>query len=310
MRKTKNIKSFKNISLNDIKNYKIDLGIFACGYEIRSTHLLSMKLSMKHKIAFAFKDTSGKFYAKNLNKFKSESFEIHQIGKKSFEKIINALNKWQSKVNSSKEQNKVFTILIDYSSMTRYWYATLINFFKYSFSNPVKIIFIYSEPEYKEINLIDAEIQIESLDFLSHIAYPEKPVALIVCLGDKQIQSAGLKEYYDAELVYYFYLDNENSQKILDINSNVVDEKFLFKFNNENLSLLRHDLDILCDRLKVNYRVIIAPCGPKPFTLIGILLSSFSSEIDIWRIGIKSSNEESQHVKPNGKIIVNELLLI
>ena len=167
----KQLKSFKNLNFEAIANVEFDLGLFACGYEKRCTNILNMKLNLKTKCVFVFKETEGKIFEDNLSVFKKNDFEIHSIGKKSFDKIIRILNEWTSSLNLEADEGREIKVFIDYSSMTRYWYATIINFFKYSFYKKVEIVFGYSEPYYEKTELVEPEIEIESLDFLSHITY-------------------------------------------------------------------------------------------------------------------------------------------
>jgi hypothetical protein len=49
-------------------------------------------------------------------------------------------------------------------------------------------------------------------------------------------------------------------------------------------------LSSLIEDLSRNYRVIIAPCGPKPFTLVSLCLALMFENIDVWRI---SSGKQS-----------------
>lgn len=43
-------------------------------------------------------------------------------------------------------------------------------------------------------------------------------------------------------------------------------------------------LTLFCDDLLRNYRVILAPCGPKPFTLLSLITAIKLPDIDVWRI--------------------------
>lgn len=306
----KEIKVFKNFSIKDIVGVKLDISIYACGYEARCTNLFNFEIVSDYNLCFAFKDTNDKTFIKNLNTFKANNIEVVTLGPKSFDKILKTLRKYLNEIEDLNEQDNVLKVLIDYSSMTRYWYGAIINFLKYYSSSPVELYLFYSEAVYIEPTKFNEEIEVESIDFLSHISYPEKPVALIVGLGDHSIQAAGLKEYYDAQEVYYFYLENENAPYILNINKNLIENnEKLFSYKNEDLVLTKYLLDKLCTRLSKNYRIIIAPCGPKPFTLMSVLAASFSPNIDVWRIGFKNQQKYKRLAEPNGKVVGNLVVL-
>lgn len=306
----KQIKVFKNFSIKDISEIKLDLSIYACGYESRCTNLLNFEIVCDNNLCFAFKDTHDKIFSENLKKFKNNNIDVVNLGPKSFDKILKTLKEYLNKIDNSNEERSVLRILIDYSSMTRYWYGAIINFLKYYSSLPVELYLFYSESIYVEPKEFNEEIEVESIDFLSHIAFPEKPVALIIGLGDHAIQAAGLKEYYDAQEVYYFYLENENSEYILNNNKHLIENsEKVFSYKNEDLVVTKYLLDKLSSRLSKNYRIIIAPCGPKPFTLISILTASFSTNIDVWRIGFKNQQRYKRLAEPNGKVVGNLVVL-
>ena len=307
MHKNKKFKSFHNLNSSTVEDIAFDLAIYACGYEVRSSSLLERDIKIRKKIALTFKNTNGKQFKENLRKFKNYGFQIEEVGVKSFEKIFNILNGCLTDFNSDSLPVK---ILIDYSSMTRYWYATIINFFKYVCKYDVDLYFIYNKALYKPTSFDDVEIEVEPMDFISRVSYPEKPIALIICLGDQLIQSAGLKEYYDAEQVYYFYADNENSERILEINKSIIEnDRNLIPFVFDDLSSTRYLLDKLVEKLKMNYRVVIAPCGPKPFSLVSLIIASFSYDVDVWRIGLKSPKMTNRKAEPKGETVVNYMTL-
>lgn len=52
----------------------------------------------------------------------------------------------------------------------------------------------------------------------------------------------------------------------------------------------------------MDFRIVIASCGPKPFTLISMLTASVLPDIDVWRIsgnkGFDNANRE-----PDGEVL-------
>ena len=71
---------------------------------------------------------------------------------------------------------------------------------------------------------------------------------------------------------------------------------YIFKYPIDNLLYTRKLLYELCKRLLMDFRIVIAPCGPKPFTLISMLTASVLPNIDVWRIsgnkGFDNANRE------------------
>ncbi len=121
-------------------------------------------------------------------------------------------------------------------------------------------------------------------------------------------------EYFDA-VPYLFYSDKsyneEYHQEIKRVNKSLFEEinsNHIFDFPIHDLVYTNYILRNLCQTLLKDYRVIIAPCGPKPFSLLAMINSlSYEESIEVWRIspGLKIKKVDR---KPTGLISVIEVL--
>jgi len=126
-------------------------------------------------------------------------------------------------------------------------------------------------------------------DFTS-LSVPDKPTALIIGLGYEKERAFGLSEYFDAE-TYIFAADDSKDFKYYEAvkhaNQYLIQYAKLqniFEYSLHHLARTESLLYSVCKSLKSDYRLVLAPTGPKPFTLICLLTAIRLKEIDVWRI--------------------------
>ena len=279
--------------IEDFKKTSIDFFIVASGYESRArTQAEKYAIQAKNKIALGFSSEKDDIIRKQNDKILSKlGFSISIInGEESTNiklfKIIKEIEKYalgQGHTN----------ILIDYSSMTRNWYSYLI-YGLISIKNKCKIsIYLgYSHAAYvpydghQTLNRIVAP-----LFGYCDLNVPNKPTALIIGLGNEPNRIYGLKQYFDA-VQYIFYTDKSYNEKyskeIEKLNSEILNEtnpRNVFKFPIHDLIYTNYILKNLCHTLLKDFRVVIAPCGPKPFALLAMINAlSINDTIEVWRI--------------------------
>jgi mRNA-degrading endonuclease RelE of RelBE toxin-antitoxin system len=78
-------------------------------------------------------------------------------------------------------------------------------------------------------------------------------------------------------------------------------EENIYRYPINDLEYSERQLLSLCSYLKDAYRVIIAPSGPKPFTLISLIVALKMKEIDVWRISQGDIRNAVQY-KASGKV--------
>jgi len=281
---------------------EVDMVITSNGYEDRCSYISEKYKSLfidSVKICLAFSKNN-----KLNNHFENLGYTIYKgHGDDDFfvERIL--------KQSSQGFCGRKIKLVVDYSSMTRVWYASILRFF-YNSAIDVEIFFVYSfskflpPPKTKSHN-----VHVRPLDGFSTFSIPDKPTALLIGLGYEPMKANGLTEFFDAE-TFIFYNDKstgeEFSHSVENVNKELIDAtpiQNIFRYPIGNLSVTEKILNDLCRVLKEKYRIVIAPTGPKPFTLLSLICSLRHKNIDVWRVSA-GENAEVMNREANGNISI------
>lgn len=302
------IKKTSQLEIDNIKDIHFDIILCSSGYESRSRYLCkSYKLNARKKVVLGFDNYTDLATRKtNDLTFKITGYESILSSGDSEKEVFDSLN---FLLELNKES---INILVDYSSMTRIWYAAVLKFISLNdFSkSSVNIYFSYSfsqfvlpptEPSFNR--------HVGPIEGFYQISIPDRPTAVIIGLGYVESRAYGLAEYFDVE-PHLFIADNSISSDyynhVISNNSDLLqtvknDNIFTYPLNNMvyTETLLSH----LCRELKNNYRIVLAPCGPKPFTLLCLVTALRNNFIDVWRISA-GIGEQPIDKKASGKILL------
>lgn len=301
-----------------VGNHPIDFLIVASGYESRCVFQAKklFKQSTK-KFALGFKgeqnDSNRIKHDEDLSNLNFESLLIDaEESPSELESIIDKIDNYAA---SKKDSTVVY---IDYSSMTRNWYSyLLLRLTSCPNSQSLRLYFGYSHAEYVKSTRSSTLNRIVSPLFgYCDLCIPSKPTALIIGLGNEPERIYGLKEYFDAA-PYLFYSDtsyNEQySSEVEELNQEIINElnkNHVFKFPVHDLLFTYHLIESLCRSLMKYYRIVIASCGPKPFSLVSMIASlNYSDSIEAWRIsaGLKTNKVDRT---PTGLVSLVELKFV
>lgn len=286
----------------------LDLIIAASGYEERASFITSQfkkdHIEASKKIAIGFRKHKDVFQRKeNDQTFIDYEFLLIEEPRISNENIIHYLEEFLDKCNKPE-----INILIDYSSMTRTWYSAIINYFmNYSLAHSlVNVYFAYSPAQFYENGPeeIDSQLYFNPIDGFCSLSIPNKPTVLIIGLGYYSNVVYGLQEYFEADQIFLFYTSDSKFSKIIEKKNkeliNKTPKEHIFKYPLGDLLYVHTILYNLCKELLNDFRIIITPCGPKPFTLQSLLISKLLNNIDVWRIG--DDDDISDRI-PDGTIL-------
>ncbi len=283
----------KQLKEEDILNSGIDLFVGASGFESRSIFQAGRLMKViNQKLILGFDNERENPIRKLNDKFLEQNgFEIKIT---SGEDINNAsLNFVLQKIAELINTKENLSVYIDYSSMTKNWYSFLLYGLMHIKGNDkLKIYLGYSHGKYVPSDRFPALNRIVSPLFgYCDLDVPSRPTALIVGVGNEPNRIYGLKEYFDA-VPYLFYTDNsynqEYSEEAEEINNQIISETKkgnIFKYPVHDLIYTYNVLENLSLSLLKEYRVIIAPCGPKPFTMLSLICSlNQNNSLEVWRI--------------------------
>lgn len=279
--------------LSDISEWKFDLFIAASGFESRAIFQSSiLKNIPKRRFSLGFNnETKDSTRLINDEFFKENNFIQTVLDGDTTD--LTQLSKILNETFESSKSNGECNIYVDYSSMTRNWYGYIlyiINHYRNKLKVNVTFGYSYSKytPAIQDDNLNKV---VEPLFGYCKMSIPDKPSALIICLGNERNRAYGLQEYFDAT-TYLFYSDlsynNEFSSEVEKANFdllNSINAENVIRFPVHDLINTNYLLDSLCRGLIKYYRIILAPCGPKPFTLLSFINSlKYDTDLEVWRI--------------------------
>lgn len=304
------IKCINQITSDVLISTTYDLIIAACGFEERGIFIPLMLKNGNHskKIAFSFSDyKDNNIRLKNEKFYRESNYTVCESSGIESKYIVKELENFI--LDSIKDEIK---ILIDYTSMTRIWYGAILNFLK-NFETQKRLIihFSYAIAKFHKPPLKELKTKyFTPIEGYCNLSVPSVPTALIIGLGYEKNKAYGLKEFFDAEKIFLFYTkDSLFTTPVMKINKELLiltKDNCKVPYNLQDLLMTKTLLFDICKLLIDNYRLIIAPCGPKPFTLLSFLISLEVGNIDVWRI---SGNEIGTHSdrEAEGNIVILEL---
>ncbi len=280
----------EQVSFDYVYSNEIDLVIGVSGYEQRSPYLMErIRLGNETKLVLAFEDRKDELNRpRNDRIFKELGFQfISACGDLGLnvEDLV-------SSIPSGKKE--VLRILVDYSCMTKPWYASFIDYFSQASLSwrKVDILFSYTGSAYVEPMKPKPLRMAEPLGYGSRGMMAGKPIALVIGLGYEKDRAEFLRKAVDPETTYCLYADPSSDQRFVEKvyinNFKLIDslhKNQVFCYPLEDLTRTRQILTDLCLDLRLKYRIILAPLGPKPFALISMLVSTRYPDIEIWRVG-------------------------
>lgn len=280
-------------SFDEVKSINFDYLIAASGYESRACYI-SNQLMAKTKLAFGFKDRKQAFREDNDAEFTRLKFDLDAdishadgflIGERLADKICNS-------------EKQITRVAIDYSCMPKTWYSAIIRALclRRSNANPIDVYFLYSPAKFKAPGPAGINTVVEPLHGYCNIEAPKLPTALLLGLGYEPVRALGLRDYIDPTVTYGFYTDpaieSAFTAAVLKNNDGLlqtIGPERSFRYALSDLDYTSALLTHLVRSLSEEYRVIVAPLGPKPFCLLTLILAQRYPLCDVWRVSAGES---------------------
>jgi hypothetical protein len=295
------------VSPDQLQSINFDAIIAVSGYESRCTHMVSqLNISnIPYRMVLAFNEKKDLLYRDfNDKKFRELGFKFYDVPSYdplSIFLIFNTILKAIDKNN--------INILIDYSSMPKVWYSEILNYFnsREDALTNVNLWFSYAPSEFIKSA---SSIGNKYVDPIKPKSLNDKPIALILGLGYEKGRAQDFARQLNAEITYAFYanpaIDSRYVQEVLDNNQPVlrhIKQEQIIPYPIFDLNSVNDTLTQLCINLRMNYQVLLAPVGPKPFTLMCFILASRYPDIKICRVSSVLSSKECDH-KAHGESLV------
>ncbi len=299
------------ISSEQLQSQKFDVIIAVSGYESRCTYLVN-KINVADipvKIVLALNDKKDILSRKiNDERFNSLGFrfvEVPLYNNATYKELFDSV----CIDNSSSSLN----ILVDYSAMPKVWYSAIINYFmelEDSFSQ-VNVFFSYSPSEY---NKAQSNASNKFFDEDLPQIKKDKPIILFLGLGYERGNSEELSKLINARTTFAYYanpaIDDRFVRDVLENNQNLlrkIQQENLIQYPIHDLNSINHSLTSLCINLRMENHLVLAPIGPKPFTLMCFILAARYPDIKIWKVKRKGDSPVYER-KAHGELLVYKLL--
>ncbi|MBL9159073.1 MAG: hypothetical protein JNJ70_16455 [Verrucomicrobiales bacterium] len=279
----------EQVDADNISSLDWDLAIVASGFERRGSHLVrKLGISAGKKLAFAF--SNRRCHSRDFNDrvFANSGFRLIEEDGDHGERIQDELMQFVKRFKGSD-----LRILVDYSCMTREWYASIINFFRRleSFNSCVEIFFSYSHAVFRSPSSGSPNSHVGAIDGFSTITLPRLPTALVIGLGNEPNRCLGIKEYIDPAETFLFYtdpcVDPQFRRSIKSANRllfELTPQDRVYTYPADGIQRASALLTSLTAGLREKYRLILAPLGPKPFSLLCLLVAMRLRDVEVWRI--------------------------
>ncbi|NJK96120.1 MAG: hypothetical protein HC905_15490 [Bacteroidales bacterium] len=295
------------ITLNDLLDQHFDLYIAANGYETRCI-FLSQRINMSRinrKVALSFLEKKNEI-SRGFNDtvFHGLGFEFVNISMASTSEIRQVLDLSVNQLVAD-EMN----ILVDYSGMPKLWYEEIINYFieKETGARKINIWFSYTPSEYSQAI---KNVKNKYFRTTAKVNISPKPKALVIGLGYEKGRAEELAQKLKAEVTYSFYsdpaIDPRFVKELIENNKDILKTSGIGRvitYPIHDLNFINSSLTQLCVDLRLKYQIVLAPIGPKPFTLMCFLLNARYPDITIWRFSSEIPLEVYDR-KPHGELLI------
>ncbi len=206
------------------------------------------------------------------------------------------------------------SVLVDYSSMTRVWYASLLSTLASLRAGPqqIDLFLVYSPSTYAPPRRVSG-IPLDAmapLDGFSGLELPTVPNALVAGLGYERHTALALYQCVDPTEAFALYAhpgsDPDFVAKVRMNNKDFLDllpKDRVFTYDFSNLDMIAMMLNSLVSGLvHRKMRVILAPLGPKPFSMLSLILALREKTVNVWRVsaGLKAAPVQRE---PRGDVL-------
>ena len=208
-------------------------------------------------------------------------------------------------------------ILVDYSCMTKLWYASIINYLILQEEDfrKIRLFFSYTPAEFSIRKKIKLPSKVSSLSMGLSKFDPSKPTALLIGMGIEKGLSRFIYKKIKPEFCCLMYADPapdenyvrdvfDNNQEVI----NLVDVRNLVSYPLNDLEKTDEILTDICLQLRLRYNVILVSVGPKVFSLSCLLLAIRYPDVDVWRVSASQNSTIVDRI-PVGNPIILEVVL-
>jgi hypothetical protein len=271
----------EDIPYGELISSKYDLAFFSLGYEERCLEVPSIleQSKVKKTIILEYNEHKNDSTRMDVNSFYKEYWpksvrveKSHSDASDIYNEIIKAI--------SDQPIDTPLRVLIDYTSMSRVWYSSILNILTKHIDIPSIIDFTYTNGYYHDVNLNVELGDLKIIPGCEGSALTKKDTAAIFMLGFDKNGPRRLFNTIDPSKCYGVIASpaasHEYVGKSIDENRQFIDhhlggEANLLHLPINSLSICYEQLLQVINPLLDKFNVTIIPFGPKPHILAAIL---------------------------------------
>tara|TARA_R110002051_G_C8738645_1_gene498763 strand:- start:101 stop:1042 length:942 start_codon:yes stop_codon:yes gene_type:complete len=304
--------NIEDIKFNELRDQSFDLGIFASGYESRSSFLIRNLDGVKidNRIVFGFENY-------RENKIRKENDEIYLNN--NFSKV-NILNQGDSRLiydilielkTDHFSDKKNIKVLIDYASMSRMWYSSILNFFRTLDNIAVDIYLNYSPGLYYDIEFIDYSYSaINSLPSHEGSLSSNTKTMLVLGIGfSPYLIKSVIEEIEPNEIIGVIPIPSINKkydEKLKEIKVILArDIRAWVKCPVKSLTSIFRTYAEITNEAIDSKDILFLSVGPKILTMASLLVSQRFDQVT--SLYLKTPKFEDKDVKESGEFICNRI---
>ena len=301
-----------DIDFDSVRNNHYDVSLFASGYESRCIHVpgLIAPNVIANPFVFGFTEEAHSGKREQNNEFYIEKWRLEPIPLSGDdERPIYA--HLQEKTQSL---TRPVRILIDYSSMSRLWYAAVLNWARFATDKEVIMDFIYSMGRYEEEEENSMVIrEMVSIPGCEGRAYRLRESVAVFGLGFNGLAALCVLDRLEADTVYAFLASPGSSEeyvaKTRRINKDLINNpktKAVLPLPLASIETCYRNLAETIALHRPDGEITFVPMGPKPHILASILVAMRFPEVACLRV---SGAPNPADVMPAGGIVATRVIL-
>ena len=297
------------INYNALENEYIDIVIFTPNESFDYQVKIKVNHQVKRGISLCKIPVVNSLIHRNDNEF--ENNDVILIDEDYKDKISTVLS------NSLRAAEKTdINILVDYTYMPSIWYSAIIGYFVENDLDLYKVQLYFSYSRSNAIPQVKRSRKRMDASRLSPVVKDsrKRPTALVLGLGQEKFQKEDIDYEVEADDTFAFFPDSSGdisySNTLMRNNTRIlkrINTKKLFKYPVSNTEMTYSLLSSVCLDLRLDHKVVIAPMGPKPFSLNCHLLAAQYPDIQVLS-DLNAENGRSDGLEFQGDCIINKVV--
>lgn len=301
-----------DVDFGSVLEERYDVSLFASGYESRCIHVpgLINPGMVANPLVFGFTEEphSGKRDQNNelyLKRWRREPIPLSGDDEKPIYEHLH---------EHTQALDRPIHILLDYSSMSRLWYAAVLNWARFAASGKDVIIdFVYSIGRYEEAKNPMVIRGMVSIPGCEGRAYCLRESVAVFGLGIHGLAALCVLDRLEADTVYAFLASPGSSEEYVartrkinkDLISNHKTRAVLDLPLASTEACYRHLAETIAPH-RPDGEITLVPMGPKPHVLASILVAMRFQEVACLRV---SGAPNPADVKPTGDIVATRVIV-